>query len=235
MGAQFTIGSEVLPLLMAAYVLVLLVLWARGRRYSGPQYVALTTFVVYALVVVHLVLLPIRASQPISANFDPFVTFANWRFSVNYLPLVNADAPQFRMNVVLFVPFGLLLPFLIATYESLARVAWTAFMTSPMLELVQLAILAFLRSGRSTGIDDVIANTLGAVIGYLVQAALEEWPHQMAQARAFTCEVMHTGARQPSRTVLKIAASLVAHLMRGFGTHFKQDFKDGCRIRSKVS
>ena len=168
MGIQFTIGSDALPPLLAVYVAVMAVLWARGRRYSGPQYAALTAFVVYLLVVAGFVLVPIYInSQPITDNIKQALFGLSQGFiTVNFIPLVNADARQFGMNIALFIPMGLLLPVLHGRLTRLRSVAWAGFLISCGIETLQFAITMVLATGRSTDIDDVIANTLGAVIGY---------------------------------------------------------------------
>ncbi len=69
--------------------------------------------------------------------------------------------PQFLLNVVLFVPLGLAMPF-ICKKASLIKVSLTGLSISFIVEFVQFFI------GRSCETDDLICNTLGAVVGYLI-------------------------------------------------------------------
>lgn len=68
-------------------------------------------------------------------------------------------------NIALFIPFG----YIIASYIKPKKV-WTNFfvgiIVSLTIELVQLKI------GRSFDIDDIILNTLGCVIGFLIYIAV---------------------------------------------------------------
>src|SRR5690554_4071223 len=89
--------NPVLPLLFAAYVGLMLALWARGRRYSPLQYLALTAFVVYGLVVLAFVLLPIYIRLPLSQNIERYLTYNQWRYSLNVVPLIHTNPPQFAM------------------------------------------------------------------------------------------------------------------------------------------
>ena len=159
-------AGVVLPLLFALYVGLMLVLWTRGQRYSLLQYAVLTAFVVYLLVIVRFVLLPLYVRLPLSGNFERYITSNQWRFSLNVVPLMRANLAQFAMNIALFMPLGVLFPVLFVRFESAARVIGTGFMISLVIELAQLALFITVGTGRSTDIDDVIANTLGATVGY---------------------------------------------------------------------
>lgn len=65
-------------------------------------------------------------------------------------------------NVALFVPLGMLLPFLSRRW-SLPRVLLLALVLSALLEVCQYV----LNRGRLADIDDVMLNALGAVLGWL--------------------------------------------------------------------
>ena len=62
----------------------------------------------------------------------------------------------------MFIPLGFLLPFLWKKYQKLTPTLLFGFLFSLFIELSQLITL------RATDIDDLIANTLGALIGYLI-------------------------------------------------------------------
>lgn len=64
------------------------------------------------------------------------------------------------LNIVLFVPLGFLLPFLYKKYKHISSVALTGFLFSLSIEIVQMF-------GRgATDINDLITNTMGAILGY---------------------------------------------------------------------
>lgn len=80
--------------------------------------------------------------------------------------LMNHDAALFMQvigNVVVFLPWGVLLPCLMKKEESLKYVAISACFLSMTIEGIQ----AVGKLGLCE-VDDVIHNTLGAVLGYLV-------------------------------------------------------------------
>ncbi|MER5873146.1 VanZ family protein [Streptomyces sp. NPDC002044] len=72
-------------------------------------------------------------------------------------------ARQVGGNLLLGVPFGVLLPVLVPQARGLARVAVCTTVVMVLVELVQGALV----TGRAFDIDDVILNTSGALLGYL--------------------------------------------------------------------
>lgn len=88
---------------------------------------------------------------------------AGWRSQINLQPFSPYINPvTWLLNVVLFVPLGFLLPCLWRGYDRLAPTLAFGFCFSLAIELSQL--LNF----RITDVDDLIANTLGAVVGLML-------------------------------------------------------------------
>jgi glycopeptide antibiotics resistance protein len=71
---------------------------------------------------------------------------------------------QIGGNILLGVPFGILLPVLAPGTRHILRVGLVTAIVMLMVELVQGALI----TGRAFDIDDVILNTAGALIGYLL-------------------------------------------------------------------
>jgi glycopeptide antibiotics resistance protein len=69
-------------------------------------------------------------------------------------------------NVVMFLPFGILVPMLWPSTRATARVLWLGLGASLAIELTQLLFLVTLNSRRTVDINDLIANAGGAVLGY---------------------------------------------------------------------
>lgn len=82
-----------------------------------------------------------------------------FRSRLNLLPLQNLST-GFLLNIALFLPFGYLLPMLWRGHRSLRSVALSGAAFSLLIECSQLL------TSRACDIDDLIANTLGAVLGY---------------------------------------------------------------------
>ena len=80
---------------------------------------------------------------------------------VPFLPMI-ADFKNTILNIILFVPLGIMLPFLWKKYNTLKATAVFGFMMSLSIELLQLFTY------RATDINDLIANTLGTLFGYFL-------------------------------------------------------------------
>lgn len=80
---------------------------------------------------------------------------------IPFLPMI-ADLKNTILNIILFVPLGIMLPFLWKKYNTLKVTLMFGFFMSLAIELLQ--ILTY----RATDINDIIANTVGTVLGYFL-------------------------------------------------------------------
>lgn len=121
----------------------------------------------YLLVLGLLVFLPFGRAMDLGdrLNLEPMAT-------IDRALELGPRSPSFRLmigNIAAFVPFGLLLPLASRSLRSPITVLAFTVALSAAIELGQLAISVWLGFAyRSTDIDDVILNSLGAVIGYVV-------------------------------------------------------------------
>ena len=67
-----------------------------------------------------------------------------------------------KLNVLLFIPLGLLLPIVVFEFDALWKVLLTGFIISIIIETVQ-----YVSHLGWFDIDDVLMNTIGVCIGYL--------------------------------------------------------------------
>lgn len=84
--------------------------------------------------------------------------------NINVIPMVDifTDFSQYFKNMLLFVPFGFLLPLLWKRERLVEKTVSIGFLFSLFIELIQLF------SFRATDIDDLLMNTLGTWGGYLL-------------------------------------------------------------------
>jgi glycopeptide antibiotics resistance protein len=140
--------------------------WAGWRR-TVPALL----FVGYAVGVIAVTIFPITPPSP-----EPM--------AIHYVPFV-VDAPSFVLNVVLFVPFGVLVPLLRPAADAYRQLACRALATSAGIELTQLVLGVVLGSRRTVDVNDLIANTAGAVAGLLVlRLAVPVAAHRASVSRA---------------------------------------------------
>lgn len=99
----------------------------------------------------------------------PAVQYIRWDPTVNLIPF--GDEKNFRfflqlgLNAVMFLPLGFLIPLLWSKCRRWYRTAAVGFLTSLTIELLQLF------SFRATDVDDLLMNTLGAWLGYVLSWA----------------------------------------------------------------
>ncbi len=91
---------------------------------------------------------------------------ANPEFNlIPFIDIVN-NPPAYILytilNILLFMPFGFLLPVLWKEYRSLRIMALAGILLSLFIEVLQIF------SFRLTDVDDLIANTTGTVLGYVI-------------------------------------------------------------------
>ena len=81
-----------------------------------------------------------------------------------FIPLkdILSSPIGYILNIILFIPLGFFLPILYKKYRNLKKVTLVGFLISLFIEIMQLF------SHRATDIDDLITNTLGTMIGYLI-------------------------------------------------------------------
>lgn len=84
-------------------------------------------------------------------------------------------------NIILFIPLGICLPMVWPRYFSFKRVLLAAFLFSLSIELTQL-FSRHLGIYRSVDVDDVILNTIGAILGYITIGRLFRQGAQMSMA-----------------------------------------------------
>ncbi|MER6390152.1 VanZ family protein [Streptomyces sp. NPDC001523] len=122
---------------------------------------ALGATVAFSVVLARLTLEPSPASEALTySNVHPGQSI---RAYVNHGTAREA-ARQIGGNLLLGVPFGVLLPVLVPQVRGLARVVLCTTVVMTLVELVQGALV----TGRAFDVDDVILNTTGALIGYLL-------------------------------------------------------------------
>ncbi|WP_351225669.1 VanZ family protein [Streptomyces sp. NPDC002133] len=140
---------------------------ARGTAPMAPlvrRVAVLLAFVVtvaFSVALARLTLEPSVASEPLThSNLRPGESIRGYLAQ----PALRDTVKQLGGNVLLGVPFGVLLPVLLPRARGLLRVVVATALVMVLVELVQGALI----TGRAFDIDDVILNTTGALIGYLV-------------------------------------------------------------------
>ncbi|MEU7036445.1 VanZ family protein [Streptomyces sp. NPDC046237] len=125
----------------------------------GITVLALAAMVAFGVVLARLTLQPSPASEMLTHdNLRPGDSIRAYLGQ----PAFRDTVKQLGGNILLGVPFGLLLPVVSPRSRGFVRVALLTVATMLLVELVQGALI----TGRAFDIDDVLLNTTGALLGY---------------------------------------------------------------------
>lgn len=94
----------------------------------------------------------------------PDIRYVRFDFRYNMVPFAYmfSDLTNTILNVVLFLPLGFFLPFFWERFLPFPRAVLFGFFTSLLIESLQIFTL------RATDINDLMTNTLGAFLGWIL-------------------------------------------------------------------
>ena len=95
----------------------------------------------------------------------PGAQYIVWDPTLNLIPfqdLRTSNITGMVLNAIMFAPLGFLLPAYFERYRRWGRTLAAGFLTSVAVELIQLFTF------RATDVDDLIMNTLGTLVGFLM-------------------------------------------------------------------
>lgn len=123
--------------------------------------VVLLGLVAFSVLLAKVTLTPSPASEDlVTANLRPGRSLRQYAEDYTFL----AACKQAGGNLLLGVPFGLLLPFFVPRRLRMIRTTLLTAVAMAVVELIQGALV----EGRAFDVDDVILNTAGALLGYFV-------------------------------------------------------------------
>lgn len=132
-----------------------------------------------------LILLKLYIVALISVTLFPFHTLMELKPSANIVPVfstikdmtnVRADMHSFMIkfwiinivgNLILLLPLATIVPLISKKYRNIKSIVLLCFSVSIIIEFLQYISMYF-GNRRSVDIDDVILNTLGALIGFAI-------------------------------------------------------------------
>ncbi|MEU0375767.1 VanZ family protein [Streptomyces cyaneofuscatus] len=192
--------------------------------------VVLLGLVAFSILLAKVTLTPSPASEDIvTSNLRPGRSLRQYAEDYTFL----AACKQAGGNVLLGVPFGLLLPFLVPRRLRMISMTLLTAAVMVLVELVQGALV----TGRAFDIDDVILNTSGALLGYfLLGRRISHSYHAHAhtpRAEAVEPEAEPKAAERktPSRTKTKTGTTKAGTPARGT-TKAKEPVETGARTGS---
>ena len=81
---------------------------------------------------------------------------------LNFIPLSSGIEISTILNIIFFMPFGFLLPTLWNKFRKFIPTVFAGFIFSLIIEVGQLFTI------RATDVDDLLMNTLGTILGFIL-------------------------------------------------------------------
>lgn len=138
----------------------------RRKTKQGLYFFCWFLFIIYIVFSVYLLFYGFYRSDGVIRNYpvnlQPFSTIRQYIEGKDHFNLITWFNNLFG-NVLLFMPFGFLLPYLIKPLHHWFIIACCSFLFSSAIEITQ----RYNRVG-SFDVDDIILNTAGGIVGYLL-------------------------------------------------------------------
>lgn len=156
----------VIPIGVALFTVLLLRL-RRRRLMSLPRVAVAAALAVYAAGIIGNTIFPIYLNAPDSG--EP------WTPSLALIPFYDYEVDDAVMNMLVFVPLGILIPLLL-TRPTWWKVLLTVMATSLGIESTQLAAQGLFAGGHIADVNDFLFNTTGGMVGFALFVLLARMP-----------------------------------------------------------
>lgn len=156
------------------FLIISVIIWAiyrvivckKNLKVNIFREIFINLFFIYFLIVIYLTffkngILHLDLQMRTYANLIPIVETIKM-FQDNFMGVGNAFYNVIG-NVLLFVPLGFGIPLFFKNHNKLSKVMFYGFLASLSIEILQ-----YLTCTNFTDIDDIIFNTLGAVLGFII-------------------------------------------------------------------
>lgn len=166
MFRQVPVLSVVVPIAVAAFLVLLRSLRRRGRL-SLPRAAVAAALCVYLAGIVANTVFPVYLDKP--ARTGP------WSDVLNLVPVVGYEPADAAVNVAVFVPVGVLVA-LVLPRPSWARVLAVAAAVSATIEVTQFVTANTLGGGHVADVNDLLSNAAGGLLGVGLLVLLDRVP-----------------------------------------------------------
>lgn len=155
---DLTAVSSFLPHgIVAGIIIVLMLSVINDRRVrKGKTPFSVLTVTVLLMYMFIMLCITFLSRESGSSNGIDMQLFSTWGINTRNKALVIE-------NVLLFIPYGFLFPLAVKSYRNFFSILLLGIVTSLSIECMQL-----ITSRGFFQIDDILTNTLGAVVGYII-------------------------------------------------------------------
>ena len=147
---------------------------ANKKKSTGIRAFAVVLFIVYFAVLFYFLFFSEKMGRTYSERVYHYnlVPFYEIKRFIQYYEVLGMQAVLLNLagNVAAFVPFGFFLPVFVGRCRKFLNTVFYSFELSLLVELIQLVTKV-----GSFDVDDIILNTIGGAIGYIVYKVVRGW------------------------------------------------------------
>ncbi|MGL4451347.1 MAG: VanZ family protein [Sarcina sp.] len=219
-------------LVFLVYIITNIVLVMKGKKLNKSREFVKFMFLVYFFGVLSYTM----RVMFYSSEFKERINLG----AINYIPLVETIKMfqgskgtalyQVIGNLIMFVPLGMFVAVLYKKSNSILKVAGISLICTLIIEVSQFF------GGRGIDIDDVIINTLGGILGYLIYKVLEKPVKKIKIFRTILNDSSSNKLALKGILVVAIPVILVLHGMNRFADYMiiKNDSVDIATVASMI-
>lgn len=121
---------------------------------------------------------------------------------INLIPFNSSGVITYILNIIMFMPLGFLLPLIWEKFRNITKVFCAGLGFSLAIEVCQLF------NHRATDIDDLMMNSLGAILGYFIWVCANNLFKSITKLPVFISRYKLPGQDKPTSYVSKISMSI---------------------------
>lgn len=164
-----------LPIWVIVRVIVLINKYKNKEKYIFLKEIMVNIFILYLFILISLVILPIDTDENYFSGFTIYE-----KMNINLLPFrdfienkytnINLIKNNLIGNTLLLLPFTLYLCLIKSSLRNFKKTIIVSFLISLSIETIQLIMncMSIVPQLRAVDIDDLIMNTLGGCIAYII-------------------------------------------------------------------
>lgn len=152
------------------WLIIRVITWLKQGKIDWKREALLLLMYVNLAVIIRFAFFPMAR---INGKIQPLIFEADkvFPFKVNLEPFVHLAEYDNRKHMILnlignigmFIPSGIILPIIYKKLNSFGKIVLTGFLMSLAIEILQLPFAV-----RTSDVDDLLLNTAGVILGYVI-------------------------------------------------------------------
>ena len=158
----YDVLNSILPSTILYLIIIFIILLI--NKFNWKKIDKYKLFFGYLLIIYIMSIFKITGITFSSINLENIERISSIKIGI---PFYDSSFKMIMLNIILFIPFGILVSILQSSKINFKKALLIGFGTSLFIECIQIF------TGRLPEIDDLIANTVGTIYGYLVYSVFK--------------------------------------------------------------